>query len=78
MLITAPAAAQDQYHVCRSKFALCTTATCEKADDPEKFLCNCEVLTDYSLGKEECKTQPEWNEKTGALIVKSRYFPLVS
>jgi hypothetical protein len=59
--------------VCKSTYALCTTATCTAVPgQPSKVTCGCSVHTGYSAATQTCK--PVRNTSQGQAIV-SRYFP---
>ena len=69
-------AEQSGYKVCRSTYALCTTAPCTSiAGQMDTVSCACEVKTGYSLGQEPC--QAEANTSKGEQI-QSRYYPIKS
>lgn len=67
-------AAASDFTVCRSTYALCTTAVCQPLPGKAGFAtCSCKVKTGYSAGTKPCtgiiKT------KAGQ-AVSSRYFPI--
>jgi len=62
------------FQVCKSTYALCTTAHCTETDDPLVVDCACDVRTnEWSLGAQACgsddKPQP-------GDAIKSRYHPI--
>lgn len=62
------------FQVCKSTYALCTTASCSQTDDPLVVDCACEVRTDeFSLGAQACGSSEK--PRPGALL-KSRYYPV--
>ena len=65
--------ASDDFILCKSKYALCTTAKCTPVPGKEGTVsCACDVKTGYSAGQQACQTAKETN--TGQL--KSRYYPV--
>ena len=72
--ITASAAAP--FTVCKSEYALCTTATCTRiASKPGQVSCRCEVKKGYSAGQASCKGV----KKTAkGQLIYSRYYPIKS
>ena len=74
----APSAfAQDaSFKVCKSTYALCTTARCSPVPgNADAVACKCDVKSGYSLGAQDCQDPP--GEAAGA-AVRSRYFPVTS
>lgn len=62
------------FQVCRSTYALCTTASCSETDDPLVVACACEVRTnEYSLGAQPCGSDGKPNPGD---TLKSRYHPV--
>jgi len=71
------AAADDQpdFKLCKSIYALCTTAPCTPvAGTKDTVSCACDVKTGYSAGGEACQNETE----TSGGKLKSRYFPVKS
>ncbi|AOE49594.1 hypothetical protein [Kangiella sediminilitoris] len=60
--------------VCKSKYALCTTAKCTPIDGTNAVSCVCDVKKGYSVGSDACEDKKA--EKSGALV--SRYYPVKS
>ncbi len=64
------------FKLCRSTYALCTSAACTPVPGKEGTVsCACEVKTGYSAGQHACqpvKSTPEGKE------VRSRYYPVKS
>lgn len=80
LLLTAFAAsahAQDApFKVCKSTYALCTTARCSPIPGkPDAVACKCDVRNGYSLGAQDCQDAPR---PVAGTAVKSRYFPVAS
>lgn len=74
-LASGGAAAAD-YQVCKSTYALCTTAKC--TTDPSKadtVQCACEVRTGYSVGSTPCEVP---KQTSAGKQVRSRYYPIKS
>jgi hypothetical protein len=71
------APAQDTgFKVCKSTYALCTTARCSSIPgNPDSVACKCDVRTGYSLGAKDCEDVPK---PVAGTAVKSRYFPIAS
>lgn len=70
------ALAANNFTLCNSKYALCTTAKCSLANDKEKLVsCKCDVKTGYSAGTKPCETVEHTSK--GQLIY-SRYYPIKS
>jgi hypothetical protein len=72
---TAATAAGPDFIVCKSTYALCTTAACSPIPGQKDVVsCQCNVENDYSAGLKPC------NEKKTAkgLQVRSRYHPISS
>ncbi|MEO7324421.1 MAG: hypothetical protein ABIW82_06305 [Dokdonella sp.] len=77
MLASATALAQTPaFKVCKSTYALCTTAMCSAINgNSTEVSCACDVKTGFSLGTQECTSA------TGAAqgdSLASRYFPIKS
>ncbi|MEO5560832.1 MAG: hypothetical protein ABIO49_13005 [Dokdonella sp.] len=77
MLSSATALAQTPaFKVCKSTYALCTTATCSAiAGSSTEVSCACDVKTGYSLGAQECTNA---TEAAPGDSIASRYFPIKS
>jgi hypothetical protein len=78
MMLLAPAislAAGPDFIVCKSTYALCTTAACTPIPGKKDVVsCQCNVQTDYSAGMKPCA-----QEKAGAAPkLRSRYHPISS
>jgi len=68
-------AAGPDFIICKSTYALCTTAPCSPIPgSPGMVSCKCGVLTGYSVGSKECE---EKNTPEG-LQLRSRYYPIKS
>jgi hypothetical protein len=69
------AAAGPHFIVCKSTYALCTTAPCKPIPGRKKVVsCQCDVETGYSAGMKTCE-----EKKTGeGLKLRSRYYPITS
>lgn len=64
------------YQVCKSKYALCTTAKCNPGKEGSSTVeCSCEVRTGYSVGSSPC--QEPTKTRAGEQI-RSRYYPIKS
>jgi len=80
-LITIPvsggfAADQPDFTLCKSTYALCTTAPCAPvAGQKDAVSCACDVKTGYSAGTEPCQGKVETANGTQ---VRSRYYPVKS
>ena len=62
------------FTLCKSTYALCTTARCKPIPgQPGNLLCGCSVETGYSAGTHTCK--PVRHTNAGDLIY-SRYYPV--
>jgi hypothetical protein len=59
--------------VCKSKFALCTTAKCTPTEKKGFVSCSCKVLKGYSVGMKPCQKMKNTSE---GQLIKSRYFPI--
>jgi len=65
--------ASDDFILCKSKYALCTTAKCTPVpEQPDTVSCSCDVKNSYSAGQQACQDAKE--TRTGNL--KSRYYPV--
>lgn len=78
LIASLPAAAfagGPNFVVCKSTYALCTTALCTPIPGDKKFVsCKCNVETDYSAGLKSCE-----EKKSGsAEHLRSRYHPITS
>jgi hypothetical protein len=68
--------AKSGFTVCKSTYALCTTAACKPiAGDKANVACACEVRTGYSAGHVPCVEAKTTSQGT---TVVSRYFPIKS
>lgn len=68
------AALASSFIVCKSTFALCTTARCTPVSGKKGLVsCGCSVQTGYSMGKKPCQDVKQ--TRLGQLI-KSRYYPI--
>jgi hypothetical protein len=66
----------QDFIVCESTYALCTTAQCQPVDGKdEEAACDCDVETGYSAGLKPCDGQVKTAEGTQ---VRSRYYPIKS
>jgi hypothetical protein len=64
------------YHLCKSTYALCTTAKCTRGlANTDTAACACEVRTGYSVGTGPCRDAPAPSAGTKVL---SRYYPIKS
>lgn len=71
----ASAGGQTDFKLCKSTYALCTTAPCTPvAGTKDAVSCACDVKTGYSAGLEACQDETE----TSGGSIKSRYFPVKS
>ena len=69
------AGAETDFTVCKSTYALCTTASCVPvAGTKDTVSCSCNVKTGYSVGTESCQDPTG----TSGGKIKSRYFPVKS
>lgn len=67
--------ASDDFILCKSKYALCTTAKCTPVPGKNgEVSCACDVKTGYSAGQQACQDAKE----TGTGQLKSRYYPVKS
>ena len=70
------AADQPDFTLCKSTYALCTTAPCTLvAGQKDTVSCACDVKTGYSAGTEPCQGKVETAKGTQ---VRSRYYPVKS
>ena len=70
------AAMAGDFKVCKSTYALCTTAKCTaEPGNADTATCACEVRTGFSVGQQPCEASKK--TKKGTAIV-SRYFPIKS
>jgi hypothetical protein len=68
-------ASGPNFVVCKSTYALCTTALCTPIPGDKKFVsCKCNVETDYSAGLKNC----EEKKSAAGLQLRSRYHPISS
>jgi hypothetical protein len=64
------------FKVCKSTYALCTTARCSSVPgSADAVACKCDVKTGYSLGAQNCEDPPA---PAAGSPVRSRYFPVTS
>jgi hypothetical protein len=63
------------FTLCRSTYALCTTAPCTPAGKDGALSCSCEVRTGYSAGQEACQDLRKASDSTQ---LRSRYYPVKS
>ncbi|MGO9449633.1 MAG: hypothetical protein ACLQDV_01120 [Candidatus Binataceae bacterium] len=69
-------ARRPNFVVCKSTYALCTTALCNALPDAPGFdSCNCNVMTGYSVGLSRCQAVQDTGEGQAIL---SRYYPITS
>jgi hypothetical protein len=76
MVLGSGGAVAADYQVCKSTYALCTTAKC--TTDPsnsDTVQCACEVRTGFSVGSTPCEAAKKTSAGTQ---VRSRYFPIKS
>ncbi|CAM2989172.1 Uncharacterised protein [Legionella steigerwaltii] len=71
------AAKTSDFTLCKSKFALCTTAPCDPIPGGKKgwVTCHCSVQDGYSVGTKPCSGVKKTNK---GQLVKSRYYPIKS
>ncbi len=77
--VTAPvsvsAGDQAAFIICKSTYALCTTASCTPvAGTKDTVSCSCDVKNGYSVGSENCQDSGQ----EGSRRIKSRYSPVKS
>ena len=66
-------AASDDFTLCKSRYALCTTAQCTPIPGKDgEVSCECDVKTGYSAGLQACQNA----EQTATGELKSRYYPV--
>jgi hypothetical protein len=66
-------AADNGFVLCKSKYALCTTAKCTPVPGQKDTVsCSCDVKTGYSAGQQACSDAKE----TSAGNLRSRYYPV--
>lgn len=69
-------AAAADFRVCKSTYALCTTAKCTaEPGEPKTATCACEVHTGYSAAQKPCEAEKKTDKGT---VIASRYFPIKS
>jgi hypothetical protein len=68
-------AQRPQFTVCKSTYALCTTAKCTTIPGKSDVSCACDVKTGYSLGAHPCEDIQQTSE---GQTIKSRYYPVKS
>src|SRR5271169_4897612 len=65
-----------RFIVCKSTYALCTTALCTPiAGAPGFDSCDCNVMTGYSVGLSQCQSVQDTGE---GQVILSRYYPITS
>lgn len=70
------AAENSKFYVCKSTYALCTTAPCKPVKgQPDVVSCKCSVKNGYSASQQPCNGEKETID--GKLIF-SRYYPVHS
>lgn len=75
-LVAADQAQGADYTVCKSTYALCTTAECTPVPGRDDAVtCACAVRTGYSAGETSCQKAKKTADGTQ---VQSRYFPVKS
>jgi hypothetical protein len=68
--------AMADYKICKSTYALCTTAKCDPATaGSDTVACSCEVRTGYSVGSTPCEAV---KQTSAGKQIMSRYFPIKS
>jgi hypothetical protein len=68
--------AAADFKVCKSTYALCTTAKCTaEPGSTEIATCACEVRTGFSAGQQPCEAEKKTSKGT---VIASRYFPIRS
>jgi len=66
----------DNYQVCKSTYALCTTAKCGPVKaGSDTVECSCEVRTGYSVGSSPCQKP---TKTSAGEQIRSRYYPIKS
>ncbi|HEX4211320.1 MAG TPA: hypothetical protein VHY56_13070 [Candidatus Binataceae bacterium] len=76
LALTASVGRAQEFIVCSSTYALCTTALCTPiADTPGFDSCSCNVMTGYSAGQSLCQNVQDTGEGQAIL---SRYYPITS
>ena len=66
----------SSFTLCKSKFALCTTAPCDKIPGKKGWVsCHCSVQEGYSVGKKPCSGVKKTSKGQS---IKSRYYPIKS
>jgi|HubBroStandDraft_1064217.scaffolds.fasta_scaffold115405_2 hypothetical protein len=77
LIAIGPAAAiagGPNFIVCKSTYALCTTAPCTPMPGKKNFVsCKCNVMTDYSAGLKDCE-----GKIGNGWLLRSRYHPIAS
>ncbi|MGH6811556.1 MAG: hypothetical protein ACREDM_04175 [Methylocella sp.] len=69
------AAGQTSFKLCKSTYALCTSAECTSVPGKEGTVsCTCDVKTGWSAGQERCQEK----EASEGKELRSRYFPVKS
>ena len=67
-------AAKADFTLCKSKFALCTTAPCEPIPGKKGYAsCRCNVQEGYSVGTKPCSVVKETSK---GQAIHSRYYPI--
>ena len=66
----------SDFTLCKSKFALCTTAPCNPIPGKKGWVsCHCSVQDGYSVGTKPCSGLKDTSK---GQIIKSRYYPIKS
>jgi hypothetical protein len=65
----------EDFKVCKSTYALCTTAKCTAEPGSDTVACRCEVRTGFSVGSTPCEAAKKTSAGTQ---IRSRYFPIKS
>ncbi|ARG96360.1 hypothetical protein [Legionella micdadei] len=72
--VITPSVATAGFTLCKSKFALCTSALCESIPNKKGFVsCHCDVTEGYSAGTKPCTGAVETSK---GQTVSSRYSPI--
>ncbi|KTD72658.1 hypothetical protein [Legionella tucsonensis] len=66
----------SDFTLCKSKFALCTTAPCKPMPGKKSWVsCHCSVHNGYSVGTKPCSSVKKTNK---GKVIQSRYYPIKS
>lgn len=64
------------FYNCNNKYALCTTASCEKIHGKKDLVsCHCQTKIGYSAGNQSCRSL---QSHTHGTTIYSRYYPIKS